>query len=128
MGRGRAAAAICPLHALHARRLSATVLAEVPGARHELIHAEPFAYCAHPMAVVLPDGAWLLVFNRAPRRPFILHPPQDPWFHNLVMRSTDEGRTWSAAVVAPDFGWSGVECAGLTALRSGDVLLNQWRF
>ena len=99
-----------------------------PFASHELVHAEPFAYCAHPFATVLADGTWLLVFNRAPRRPFILHPPQDPWFHNVLMRSGDRGRSWSAPSVVPDFGWSGVECAGLTALRSGEVLLNQWRF
>ena len=68
------------------------------------------------------------MFNRAPRRPFILHPPQDPWFHNVLMRSGDRGRSWGAPSIVPDFGWSGVECAGLTALRSGEVLLNQWRF
>ena len=28
----------------------------------------------------------------------------------------------------PGFGWHGVECAGLTALPGGGVLLNQWRF
>jgi hypothetical protein len=49
-------------------------------------------------------------------------------FCNMLMRSCDEGRTWSTASIVPDFGWTGVECAGLTALRSGAILLNQWRF
>lgn len=44
------------------------------------------------------------------------------------MRSDDKGRTWSAAAVVPNYDWSGVECAGLTPLKSGRVLLNQWRF
>lgn len=92
------------------------------------LHRERFAYCAHPHLAVAADGAWLLVFNRAPRRNMILHPPQDPDFRNLLMRSEDEGRTWSAPAAAPNYDWSGVECAGLTALRSGRVLLNQWRF
>jgi hypothetical protein len=74
------------------------------------------------------DGTFLLVFNRAPRRPLILHPPQDPEFRNVLMRSTDEGRAWSAPVVVPDYHWAGVECAGLTFLRSGRLLLNQWKF
>ena len=30
--------------------------------------------------------------------------------------------------MAPAYGWSGVECAGLTDLGAGRVLLNQWRF
>ena len=92
------------------------------------LHRERFAYCAHPHLAVTAAGAWLVVFNRAPRREAILHPPQDPEFRNLMMRSDDEGRTWSAAAVVPNYDWSGVECAGLTPLRSGRVLLNQWRF
>ena len=46
----------------------------------------------------------------------------------MLVRSQDEGRTWTQPSVVPDFGWQGVECAGLTAMRSGAVLLNQWRF
>ncbi|MFK8252968.1 exo-alpha-sialidase [Ancylobacter terrae] len=92
------------------------------------IQRDPFAYCAHPHLAVAADGAWLLVFNRVPRRGVILHPPQDPDYRNVLMRSQDEGRSWSAPSVVPDYGWAGVECAGLTALRSGRILLNQWRF
>ena len=92
------------------------------------LHHDPYAYCAHPHMVVAADGTWLLVFNRAPRRTVVLHPPQDPEYRNVMIRSADEGRSWSAPVVVPDYGPSGVECAGLTALRSGRILLNQWRF
>jgi hypothetical protein len=92
------------------------------------VHCDRHAYCAHPHLCVAADGAFLAVFNRAPRRAVILHPPQDPEFRNLMMRSTDEGRTWSPPAVVPSYGWSGVECAGLTRLASGRILLNQWRF
>lgn len=95
--------------------------------RRELVR-DAFAYTAHPHAVVTARGTWLCVFNQAPRRPFVLHPPQDPLFRNLLIRSEDEGRSWSPPVVVPGYDWSGVECAGLTALRDGTVLLNQWRF
>jgi BNR repeat-like domain len=99
-----------------------------PTAEHRVIYSDQYSYCAHPHAVRLASGEILVVFNRAPRRTFILHPPQDPAYENALIRSEDEGHTWSAPTVVPDYGWSGVECAGLTALRSGRVLLNQWRF
>ncbi len=85
-------------------------------------------YHAHPHLAVLGSGAWLLVVNRAPRRVVTMHPPQDPEFVNVVLRSDDEGRTWSAPTVAPAYGWTGTECAGLTPLGGGRVLMNQWRF
>ena len=97
-------------------------------ADHRLIYSDPYSYCAHPHAVILADGTILVVFNRAPRRRAILHPPQDPAFENVMTRSRDGGRTWAAPVVVPDYGWSGVECAGLTVTRTGRVLLNQFRF
>jgi BNR repeat-like domain len=100
----------------------------VEAARHGVVYRDPFAYCAHPHIARLSGGAWLLVFNRSVRRSFILHPPQDPHFHNVTMRSDDEGQTWTAPQVAPGYDWHGVECAGLTALGSGIVLLHQRRF
>ena len=103
-------------------------IADIEVMARRTLHSEPYAYCAHPHLAVAADGAFLLVFNRAPRRELILHPPQDPEYRNLLMRSQDEGRTWSAPAVVPDYNWSGVECAGLTTLRSGRILLNQWKF
>lgn len=95
---------------------------------HLVVHSDPFAYSAHPhMAVVAPDD-WIMVFTQSRRRAGVLHPPQDPLYRNMLVRSRDEGRTWSYPTVVPDFGWPGVECAGLTVLKSGTVLLNQWRF
>jgi BNR repeat-like domain len=92
-----------------------------------VIHSDAFAYSAHPHLVATASN-WLLVFTQSRRRAGVLHPPQDPLFTNMLVRSSDEGRTWSAPSFVPDFGWQGVECAGLTALSSGAVLLNQWRF
>jgi hypothetical protein len=85
-------------------------------------------YHAHPHLAVLESGTWLLVANRGPRRVVTMHPPQDPEYINILMRSTDEGRTWSPPAVVPAYGWTGVECAGLTPLGGGTVLLHQWRF
>src|SRR5262245_16287792 len=95
---------------------------------HQLIHCDPYAYSAHPHLAVTAAGDWLLVYTQSRRRAGVLHPPQDPLFANMLVRSSDEGRSWSAPTVVPDFGWQGVECAGLTPLASGAVLLNQWRF
>ncbi len=95
---------------------------------HRAIFSDPYAYSAHPHGVWLTSGEIVVVFNRAPKRAVILHPPQDPTYENVLIRSNDGGKTWSAPSVVPEYGWSGVECAGLTQLKSGRVLLNQWRF
>ncbi len=95
---------------------------------HRVLYRDDHAYCAHPHLAVSAAGTWLMVFNRTVRRDVIIHPPQDPEYRNLLMRSDDEGRSWGPAAVVPGYGWGGVECAGLTPLRSGRVLLNQWRF
>ena len=94
---------------------------------HRLVLSDEHGYLAHPH-LIRSGGELVLVCNWAPRRPFVLHPPEDPLYLNLILRSDDEGRTWSAPVVAPAYGWNGVECAGLTDLGQGRVLLNQWRF
>lgn len=57
-----------------------------------------------------------------------MHPPQDPEYVNVLIRSHDQGQTWSPPVPVPGFGVTGTECAGLTALPDGSVLLAQWRF
>ena len=95
---------------------------------HRTVYSDSHVYSAHPHGVRLASGQIAVVFNRAPKRAFILHPPQDPTYENVLIRSADGGKTWSPPSIVPDYGWNGVECAGLTALRSGRVLLNQWRF
>jgi len=96
--------------------------------RHRIIYKDPYAYCAHPHIVSVQNGDWLIVFNKTVRRSFILHPPEDPFYHNYLVRSSDQGDTWNSPRVAPDFDWYGVECAGLSPLSDGTLLLNQWRF
>ena len=96
--------------------------------QHDILYGDPQHYSAHPHLAVAADGTWLLVFTQAPRRSVVLHPPLDPAFRNMLMRSNDEGRTWSAPEPVPGADWHGMECAGLTALPDGSVLLNQWQF
>jgi hypothetical protein len=101
---------------------------QVKALEHIVLYRDEHAYCAHPHIVSLPHGEWVVVFNKGVRRPFILHPPHDPQYYNVVIRSQDGGRTWSAPRVAPGYDWYGVECAGLTVLSDGTLLLNQWQF
>jgi BNR repeat-like domain len=96
-------------------------------AEHHLVLRDEHGYLAHPH-LIRTASELLLVCNWAPRRPFVLHPPEDPLYLNQLLRSADDGRTWSTPAVAPAYGWNGVECAGLTHLGQGRVLLNQWRF
>jgi len=95
---------------------------------HQTLYRDPDYYCAHPHAISLENGDWLVVATRAPRRNIVLHPPQDPTYQNILFRSQDGGLSWSEPKVIPDDSWHGVECAGLTQLNDGRVMLNQWRF
>jgi hypothetical protein len=101
---------------------------EARQASHVVIHRDEYAYCAHPHAAVATNGDWLVVFNKAPRRSIDLHPPEDPYFCNVLTRSAACGASWSAPQIVPGFDHFGTECAGLTALRDGTILLSQWRF
>ena len=96
--------------------------------RHFIVHHDPFAYCAHPHMVRAADGALVAVFNKVPRRGIVLHPPEDPMYQNMLTRSTDQGESWSVPEPVPGYNWTGTECAGLTALSDGRLLLNQWQF
>src|SRR5690606_7921747 len=101
---------------------------EARAAHHSVVYRDEHAYCAHAHVAVAADGTWLVVFNYAPRRSFVLHPPEDPLFRNMLLRSTDCGASWSAPQVVPNYERAGTECAGLTALRDGTVMLSHWCF
>ena len=96
--------------------------------RHVVVHKTPHVYSSHPCVTALANGEWVVVFNQSTQREPFLHPPADPHHVNVLIRSGDQGSTWSAARVVPDYGWHGMENPGITQLRSGDVLVNQWQF
>lgn len=87
----------------------------------------PHCYASHPHAAIASDGDVVVVFNQTRRSRFIFHPPHDPEYRNYITRSSDRGEHWSAPQVVPDYRYSGTECAGLTALADGRMLLNQWQ-
>lgn len=93
-----------------------------------VVARDPAFYQSHPHVAVASGGDIVVVHNQVPRRSYIFHPPHDPWFRNVVTRSTDGGLTWSPGEVVPDYAATGAECAGLTSLDGGRMLLNQWRF
>lgn len=102
---------------------------KAPRDRRDIVVARSkFAYQSHPHIAVAPDGTWLIVFNNTVRGEHILHPPHDPRYRNMLTRSFDEGHSWTTPEVVPGYEWSGVECASLTPLSSGEIMLNQWQF
>jgi hypothetical protein len=100
----------------------------LPQGRERILLRDEHRYFAHPHLLALNSEAWLLVANCGPRRAVTMHPPQDPEYVNVLIRSHDQGQTWSPPAPVPGFGVTGTECAGLTALPNGSVLLTQWRF
>ena len=93
-----------------------------------IIYKAQHAYSSHACIARLPDGDWLVAFAQSLERVPHMHPPSDPQFLNFITRSRDQGATWEAPRVAPGYDWHGVEVPGISALSSGEVLLNQWRF
>ena len=93
-----------------------------------IIYKAQHAYSSHACITRLPDGDWLVAFAQSLERVPYQHPPGDPQYLNFITRSSDRGATWEAPRVAPGYDWHGVEVPGISALSSGEVLLNQWRF
>jgi hypothetical protein len=93
-----------------------------------VVHRDRFAYCSHASMARLSNGDWIVAFNECQMRKPYTHPPQDPHFHNLLTRSTDNGQTWSTPQAIPGWEWYGVECPGVAELGDGTVVLNQWKF
>ena len=96
--------------------------------RDVLVYKDPFAYCSHASIAKLANGDWIVAFNECQLSDPYRHPPGDPHFHNLLTRSDDQGKSWSAPQVVPGWDWYGVECPGLAQLADGTVVLNQWQF
>lgn len=105
--------------------------------KHTIVSHHSHAYSSHPAVARLTNGELVAAFTRTTRldpetaerigKPF-LHPPNDPGFQNYLTRSTDGGSTWSWPRIVPDYGWQGMECPGLTLIRSGTLLVNQYQF
>ncbi len=96
---------------------------------HVIVHRDPHMYSSHPCITGLANGDWLVAFCSTVRRDGPpLHPPDDPRYLNLLVRSCDQGQTWEPARVAPNYDWYGMETPGIAQVSNGTVLLNQWRF
>ena len=53
---------------------------------------------------------------------------RDPTFHNLLVRSTDQGQTWSRFPQGlPGYGFFGIDCIAVTELSNGDLLAHTVR-
>ena len=96
--------------------------------RTVIVHKDNFAYLAHPCIAILDSGEWLAGYGHSRRWEEKKHPPEDPLFRTLMIRSSDMGETWQKPYFAPDFEWSGVEPPGISQLSDGTVVLTQFRF
>ena len=92
-----------------------------------VIHKDIFAYVAHPSITVI-NGEWIIVFTHSVRREPRKHPPGDPLFRTLLIRSPDQGTSWRKPYFVPDFNWYGVECPGISTLSDNSIVLTQFRF
>lgn len=102
--------------------------------QHRTLFRDKYRYVLGPSVAIMPDGSWIVAFNlgvmrevgpNSPR-PW-LHPPSDPEYRNVIIRSTDRGEIWDAPRVFPGYEWFGVENPGLCVLRNGDILASVYR-
>ena len=94
--RGRPAAAICALHPVPVWPTEP----RAPGSRraaHQTVLRDEHAYLAHPHLARAGRRrcSWSATGRRAGA--FVLHPPEDPFYCNLLLRSADEGATLERA-------------------------------
>jgi hypothetical protein len=108
-------------------RLQLLRMAKLIKLAENVVFRDRWFYAAHPHVLLNAAGDLLVVFNRSFRRREIMHPPHDPEYRNVLTRSSDAGLTWSTPEVVPGYDCSGTECAGLTLLPSGRILMSQWR-
>lgn len=85
---------------------------------HATVYADPAYYCAWPALVRAANGDLLLAFIRTGEH---LHPSGTI----VTMRSSDNGATWSAPVIAYNTPIDDREC-GLTVLPDGRIVLHVW--
>ncbi len=91
-----------------------------------VIHKNPYAYSSWPDVTILNNGDWIIAFSQAMSRHQITH--RDPTFHNLLVRSTDQGQTWSRFPQGlPGYGFFGIDCIAVTELSNGDLLAHTVR-
>ncbi|MFN2485983.1 MAG: sialidase family protein [Acidimicrobiia bacterium] len=93
-----------------------------------VVFREQGRYCSHPCIAKLANGDWLVAFSAAPQGDKLRHPPDYPDFVNLLVRSSDQGRSWSKPYRVPNGDWHGVEVPAIAQISTGEVFLNQWRF
>ena len=95
--------------------------------RHSVVFWDPYGYSAWPTILKCQDGELLMVFCEAMRRrPRITH--ADPSFYGLILRSSDEGETWSEQPeVIGDYQYFGMDDPGICQFSDGRILVNAFR-
>lgn len=94
--------------------------------KEEIIYKNEYSYSAWPSVVEAKNGDFLVAFSEAQRRYKVTH--QDPTFHNVILRSSDKGKTWDKfPLVVPNYNFYGMDDPGLVSLRNGTLIMNTYQ-
>ena len=95
--------------------------------RHTLIFHDLYGYSSWPSILKCQDGELLIAFCQLMRRKAKLT-HADPTLTGLILRSSDQGETWSEQPeVIGDYKYRGMDDPGITQLSSGRILVNAFR-
>src|ERR1035441_1690316 len=115
---------------IHSGLAAQTGSAGVPKVEDLIIYKDDKFYSSFPSVVRRPNGELLVAFRRAPDRRLlgeggITH--TDPNSYLMLVRSRDDGKTWSQApelIYANPFGGSQDPC--MVQLRDGSILCSSY--
>ncbi len=96
--------------------------------RHSIIYYDAYAYSSWPSILRCKDGELLIAFSTKTRRKAaITH--VDPSFWNVIIRSGDDGRSWSEfPEMIGGYNYFGMDDPGIAQISDGRILVNScWR-
>lgn len=91
-----------------------------------VIYKDEHMYCSWPSIEKLQNDDIVIAFCEAARRPVITH--LDPTGHNVLIRSQDNGKTWSRfPAQIGNYDFYSMDDPGIMQLSNGVILVNTYR-
>ena len=98
---------------------------------HIVVHKDGEYHSAFPHIVRLQDGDLVVAFRQSPIREEMVHRHLDPESRIVLVRSSDDGKTWdpdSRVIIDASDGAHDINMVRITQLSSGELIANNHRW